>query len=383
MRIALLIPGLDRIGGAERQLLLLAEALSRRGISIAVVALTGSGGDAAAHLRTLGIPFLSLHMRKGVADPRGWLRFLRWLRRWRPDLLHAHLPHATWLARWSRLAQPGCVVVDTLHTTSTGNRWRRLGYRASNWLSGHVTAVSSAAAGAYLSAGLVHPGRLTVLPNGVDTARIAPGAQARSALRGKLGLGNNFLWVAAGRLEEVKNYPLLLEAMRQLPPSAHLLIAGDGPLRGGLEAMARQLSIDMRVRFLGFVPEVLPYLQAADAAVLSSRWEGLPMALLEAGACALPAVATDVPGSRAILEHGRTGLLVPFADPAALAQSMQALMDLPASHRHAMGLRARQRMETHFGLDAVLSRWEQLYAQCLPAKHSPARQMHWDFVSRF
>jgi len=77
--VALLIPGLDRIGGAERQLMLLAKGLRGRGWRVSVVALSGTGGDAAAELAGAGIAFLSLEMRKGLADPRGWLRFHRWL----------------------------------------------------------------------------------------------------------------------------------------------------------------------------------------------------------------------------------------------------------------------------------------------------------------
>jgi glycosyltransferase involved in cell wall biosynthesis len=127
--VALIIPGLDRIGGAERQVILLAKGLRRRGWRVSVVALTGSGGSAAAELVATGAAFLSLEMRKGLADPRGWIRFNRWLKRENPDVVHAHLPHAAWLARWSRLAAPVRAVVDTLHSSSTGSLGRQCGYR--------------------------------------------------------------------------------------------------------------------------------------------------------------------------------------------------------------------------------------------------------------
>ncbi|MGA2207428.1 MAG: glycosyltransferase, partial [Terracidiphilus sp.] len=78
---AIAIPGIDRIGGAERQAMLLAKGLRRRGWRVSMVALSGTGGDAAAELRNAGVGFISLEMRKGLADPRGWLRFHRWLRR--------------------------------------------------------------------------------------------------------------------------------------------------------------------------------------------------------------------------------------------------------------------------------------------------------------
>ena len=166
--IALIIPGLDRIGGAERQMMSLAKGLRGRGWQVSVVALSGTGGEAAAELSAANVDFLSLSMRKGLADPRGWIRFHHWLLREHPDVVHAHLPHATWFARWSRLATPMRVLVDTLHSSSTGPLGRRIGYWGSKWLPNKVTAVSVAVAQAHLRARMVSRARLAVLPNGVD-----------------------------------------------------------------------------------------------------------------------------------------------------------------------------------------------------------------------
>jgi glycosyltransferase involved in cell wall biosynthesis len=179
--VAFVIPGLDRIGGAERQTTMLAMGLARRGWRVSVIALTGTGGEAAAHLAAAGVDFLSLRMRKGLADPRGWLRFHRWLRRTRPEVVHAHLPHAVWLARWSRLAAPVRVLVDTVHTSATGTLGRRLGYRLSASLPDQVTAVSAAAAEAYQAAHMVDAARLLVLPNGIDPNRWKPAPKVASS----------------------------------------------------------------------------------------------------------------------------------------------------------------------------------------------------------
>jgi len=152
---AIAIPGLDRIGGAERQAMLLAKGLRMRGWRVTVVALSGSGGSAAAELRDAGVAFLSLRMRKGLADPRGWIRLNLWLWRARPDVIHSHLPHASWLVRWSRLAAPATVVVDTLHSSYAGRLGRKIGYLCSRWLPDHVTAVSRATAASHLAARMV------------------------------------------------------------------------------------------------------------------------------------------------------------------------------------------------------------------------------------
>jgi glycosyltransferase involved in cell wall biosynthesis len=376
--VALVIPGLDRIGGAERQVILLAKGLRRRGWKVSVVALSGSGGDAAAELTASGAGFVTLRMRKGLADPRGWIRFHRWLCHETPDVIHAHLPHAVWLVRWSRLAAPVRVVVDTLHSSSTGRIGRKLGYRWSGWLADQVTAVSQAAAVAHLSCSMVSQSKLLVLPNGVDGDVWRPNPLVRKAARLELALEEEFIWLAAGRLEPVKDYPTLLAAMVNVPEPARLLIAGAGPLESKLTQLVAKLGLEQRVRFLGFAPDMKRWMQAADAFVLSSRWEGLPMGLLEAAACGLPAVATCVPGTPEVVLDGETGWLTPAGDSTALAEFMTRLVRLPSLERRAMGERARRFVMERFSLDAVLDRWEVLYSRLLESNPRPMRWGHVD-----
>ena len=139
--------------------------------------------------------------------------------------------------------------------------------------------------------------------------------------------------------------------------------------------LAFELGLESRVRFLGFEPDLRRWMQAADAFVLSSRWEGLPMGLLEAGACALPAVATDVPGTREVI--------VP-AKPAHWPSSGQRhgsrrCDDPPDAHspeeRRAMGQRARQRVLERFSLERCLDRWEALYNGIL--QRNPSVHKRW------
>ncbi|MGP8271779.1 MAG: glycosyltransferase [Terracidiphilus sp.] len=371
--VALVIPGLGRIGGAERQVILLARGLCQRGWRVSVIALSGSGGDAAAELREAGAEFKSLGMRKGLADPRGWIRFSRWLRREKPDVIHAHLPHAVWLARWSRLAAPSRVLVDTLHTSSIGTRGRQLGYRWSGWLTNKVTAVSQAVAEAYLHARMITADKLAVLPNGVDVDAWKPDVAAGMALRNELNLEDKFLWFTAGRLEAVKDYPALLRAMVKVPESAQLVIAGSGPMEGELMRLSALLGLERRVRFIGFARDVLRWMQTADGFVLSSRWEGLPMCLLEAAACALPAVATDVPGSREVIVDGETGWLASACDAAGLGKAMTRMMGSPPEMLRTMGERARRNVMDHFSMNAALDRWEAQYRELLKRNPQPMR----------
>ena len=376
--VAQVIPGLDRIGGAEQQVMLLARGLKQRAWRVSVVSLSGNGGAAAAQLESEGVEFISLGMRKGIADPRGWLRFHRWLRRAEPDVVHAHLTQPAWLARCSRLAAKVPVVVDTLHSSATGGLVRRAGYRLTNSLPDRVTAVSEAAAQAHVAARAVSRRKLEIIPNGVEPARWRPNEKVRIEARRELGVNNEFVWLAAGRLEPVKDYPTLLCAMAMLPDAARLIIAGSGVLQAQLAGICAMLGLAGRVRFLGFAHDLERWMQAADAFVLSSWWEGLPCALIEASAAGLAAVATDVAGVREALGPGADAArLAPRGDSAALARAMTALMEMPPEMRRAIGEGARRYVEERFSLDGVLSRWECLYQSLLSgcAASQPTRCM--------
>jgi glycosyltransferase involved in cell wall biosynthesis len=364
-RIAFVIPGIDRVGGAERQVLLLAEGLAQRNWQVSVIALSGSGGTASEELSSAGIGFLSLQMRKGLADPGGWRRFHGWLRTNKPEIVHAHLPHAAWFARWSRLFTHGYKVVDTIHTSAIGTKGRQIGYRFSDWLSDRVTAVSVGAMYAYVSAGMVSGEHITVLPNGVDTEVWRPDASMRGAVRQKLDLSNEFLWLAAGRLERVKDHATLFRAFAAIREPARLAIAGNGALESPLRYLAKELDIESRVHFLGFAADVRRWMQAADGFVQASLWEGLPMVLLEAAACALPAVGTNVSGTGEIIVDERTGLLAAPGDIGDIAAAMTRLMRMPIEIREAMGQRARQLVCERYSLECVLDRWERLYSELL------------------
>jgi glycosyltransferase involved in cell wall biosynthesis len=374
--IVQVIPTIDRIGGAEREVTLLARGLAHRGWRSTVIALSGDGGAAAQQLKSAGAEFLSLGMRKGLADPRGWLRMHRWLVLASPHVLHAHLPHALWMTRLSRLLAPVRVVVDTLHTPSTGSATRRALCRATAALSDCVSVVSRSVAEAAVSARLIPASRVLIIPNGIDSGVWRPDPESGARLRAEMGIADHFLWVSVGRLEPVKDHATLLAAFAGLPQRAQLVIAGSGSLEPELRRLSSILGIDARVKFLGFTSDVLPWMQAADACVLASRWEGLPMCLLEAAACALPCVATDVTGSNEVVVNGATGFLALPGDAHSLARAMLRLMQMAPANRRAMGINAQQRIVERFSLESVLDRWEQLYADLLSERPLPTRNGH-------
>lgn len=293
--------------------------------------------------------------------------------------------HAAWLTRWSRLTMPTQmlsdtesppqVFIDTLHSSSTGGLPRRLGYRSSDWLADSVTAVSQSVADAHLAAGMVDEKKLSVVPNGVDVEDFRPDEWTGATVRQELGLNDEFLWLAAGRLEPVKDYPTLLLAFANLPDHARLLIAGAGSQQSELCRLSAGLGLERRVRFLGFQQDIKPWMRVADGFVLSSRWEGLPVGLMEAGAFALPSVATDVPGSREVIVRERTGRLTPSFSPVALARTMTAMVHSSPHERRTMGNLARLHVAQSFSLEAMLDRWEKHYRRLLAHRFHTSQEV--------
>lgn len=362
-RIAMVVPSIQEIGGAERQLLLLAHALSARGWQVTIVALSGTPGAAASELADAGVSFLSLEMRKAWIDPRGWRRYLAWASVHKPEIVHAHLPHATWFARGVRLLSPVRVLIDTLHTSHPGGRARQIAYRLTNGLASCITCVSGSVAQSAVAAGLALRKNLTILPNGVLVPPPAPVRLQPSPFR----------WLAIGRLAPVKDYSTLLRAFAALPGHPTMQIAGSGPAEQSLRNLAAELNIHDRVNFAGFHADIDSLLAAADAFVLSSLWEGLPMSVLEASAASLPVVATNGAGTAEAIQPGTTGFIVPVGDAAALSRAMAELMALPSLERIAMGASGRQFVEDNFSLPRVVDRWEALYAGLLARHLRPAR----------
>ena len=170
-----------------------------------------------------------------------------------------------------------------------------------------------------------HP--LATVPNAVGPA---PPPADRSQLDAEWGLDpKTRLVLAVGRLAEQKNHELAIRALADVP-GAKLAIAGDGPRRPELERVAAEAGVAGRVVFAGVRPDARALMGAADAVVLPSHWEGLPLAALEALTSGTPLVATSVRGLRELLHDGENALLVPPDDPKALASALRRVLDDPA-----------------------------------------------------
>lgn len=212
----------------------------------------------------------------------------------------------------------------------------------------------------------IAPGRMVWIPNGVDTGRFRPApTDARTAVRTALGMdAQTVVFGCLARLTGVKRHTDLLQAfarLREHSPRVHLLLLGDGPLKGEVSAQVAALGLSASVTLLGDRPDVEQLLPALDVSVLASSTEGMSNAILESMACGLPVIATAVGGNLQLVHDQSSGLLVPPFDPPSLATAMQVLAGSPAT-RMQMGHVARERMVREFSLDAMVHSYDRLYA---------------------
>jgi glycosyltransferase involved in cell wall biosynthesis len=320
----------------------------------------------AEQFREAEIPLHELGMHRGIPDPRAVLRLRKIIRNFRPDVVHSHMVHANLLVRVTRVVCPMPVLIATAHNMTEGRRWTEIAYRITDSLGDLTTIVCHAAARRYVQVGSVPEKRLKVVFNGLPIKQFTSDPETRATTRQQLGVQNQFVWLAVGRFEPPKDYHNLVKAIARIPSRRDVfLIAGDGALRSKIEKLACELNVSDRIRFLGIRQDVQALMTAADAYVMSSAWEGLPMVLLEASASGLPIVTTDVGGNGEIVLDGVSGFLVAAKNPGALAEAMLQTEQLSTESRCSLGLAGREHVAKHYGLPSVVHQWEQIYESLL------------------
>jgi glycosyltransferase involved in cell wall biosynthesis len=232
---------------------------------------------------------------RGVAQP---LRFARWM----PDGVHFYRDDRRYMPQADGIVVLNAATADIIH------RWFRVPFS-----------------------------RITTIPNGIDLTNNAPDTAARAAIRQQLAITDDqSCIVVVGRLVSDKGHRYLIAALRHpvvrpLLARLRLVFVGDGPLRHALQRMVTVADLARHVHFAGQVPadHVAAFLNGADIVASASLFEGVPLSLLEAMACAKPVVATDVGQVRSIVQHGTTGWVVPAGRVAPLARALAQLIEDP------------------------------------------------------
>jgi glycosyltransferase involved in cell wall biosynthesis len=310
-----------------------------------------------ASLVEQGIRVRSLPLRRGagVGDAAAAVRLLAEIRAFEPDIVHLHSTKAGLIGR-AAASVLGVGVLYTPHGTSWRYTGRTIGRvqlaleRAFRRATDLLVSVCPEEAAAFVNEVGFHPGRIRVVPNGVRLPDGAALAALRGRVRAALGVSaGEVVGVFVGRLTREKGLDVLLRALGAGSALDGLLVVGDGPERGRLEAEG--VRVGLPVRFCGYHEDVSGFLAAADVFVQPSRSEGLPFSVLEAMAHGLPVVGSDVGGMQGAIDG--CGRLVPPDDPPGLARCLDQVARDPALRR-ALGEAGRARVAREFGVPAML-----------------------------
>jgi len=360
----LLISSQKNWGGGEAWMLSTALGLARRGHHISLVCQPGS--ELAEHALAGGFRPETMRLR-GDFDPLAMARLYRFIRRRRIQMVCGNMSKEIRLAGLAaRLANVPCIRRRG-SDMSYPNRWR---HRLEDRCLVRLIIVNSQATRRTLLRGnpWLPPEKLKLIYNGIPLPPTGGSMDNRDEVLSEFDLqGAEPLLGVVGLLKERKGHQVLFQALPRILeefPRSSLLVVGEGVLKDELEEMTRRLNIDRHVRFTGFREDVMRLMGAMDILVLPSRNEGFGYVLAEAMSLCKPVVASRISSIPEVVEEGRTGLLVPPDDVAALRDALFDLIRDPQKARR-MGQAGRRRVERLFSLERMLDEVEELFGKVI------------------
>ncbi|MBZ0278486.1 MAG: glycosyltransferase [Anaerolineae bacterium] len=355
------------VAGAERHLLTLLPALHQAGIEVHLALLTEPDKpmtDFARMMESSGIRVHPFTIQRDLAP--GLIGQLHGLfRHLRPDLVHTHLLHADLYGiPAARLARVPVILTSRHNDNAFRRRFPVRQVNRALWgMADAGIAISDSIARFAVEVEGAPAQKIHRIYYGLNFKPPLDRGQAGAALRGELNLPADTPLVGiVCRLVAQKGVSYGLQAIERAADlsGAHLVIAGDGPLRAELESQAQAAGLAGRVHFLGWRGDIPALMAAFDIFLLPSLWEGFGLVLLEAMAQQTPVIASTVSAIPEIVADGETGLLVPPRDVDGLAQALTHLLHDPAFARH-LGLLGRERAENHFSAARMADETLQLY----------------------
>ena len=333
LKILFLIRSLS-IGGAERQLVILAKGLHQQGHEVSV-AIFYAGGPLEKELHETGIPVFALHKSGRWNVLPFFMRLVRVVWKLKPRVIYGFLGTPNILSAFLKPIFPKIRMVWGVRASNMDlDRYdwlARAGYRLECWLSRFADLIicNSRAGLEYAAAHGFPRGKMTVIPNGIDTERFKPDAAARTRVREEWGIAENEILIGlVARLDPMKDHPTFLRAAAMLArerPDVRFVCVGDGPesYRAELHRLTIELGLDGKLILAGARRDMPAVFNALDIASSSSYGEGFSNAIAEAMACGVPCVVTDVGDSALIV--GETGGVVPPSRPDALCEGFRLM----------------------------------------------------------
>jgi glycosyltransferase involved in cell wall biosynthesis len=359
------------VGGLERVVVDLAREGVRLGQKVSVLCLERMG-NLVEEARDAGAAVACFNKRPGIRLKVS-SQIATHLRELKPDVVHTHQVGSLFYAGSAAHRAGVPVLVHTEHGKHYSSRFRTrmLGRFAARRVN-RFFCVSGDIALEARRCRIVDPGKIVVLPNGIDISRFHP--RSGDSLRARFNIpADSPVIGTVGRLSEIKQQHLLLRALAELAPvfpSAHLLLVGDGPLRQELQRLADGLDLGGRVHFAGYQAEPESFLAMVNVFAISSRSEGMPLSVLEAWASGLPVVASAVGGLPELIGSTGAGLLFPTGDVAALASRLSDLL-ADEQTRLNMGRRGRQVVEQSHSVQRMAGEYHRHYLSLLgKAQHA-------------
>lgn len=347
------------MGGAEKQVCLLADRFAHLGHRVTLISLTGSTLVKPTHQ---SIKIIELGMKK---TPFGFLctysKLRKLIKKSQPDVIHSHMFHANIMARLLRLTTKLKRLVCTAHSNNEGGKLRMLTYRLTNFLADINTNVSIKSVQAFIEQKAVNKDQMQAVYNGIDIHRFSSKDNKQTLATIDVS-DDKFIFIAVGRLTEAKDYPNLFNAVAMLKnsnPDFVVLIVGGGALKVELQGMVKDLDLEQHIYFLGVRNDVPALMNASDAFVLSSAWEGFPLVIAEAMACEKFIIATDCGGIAEAVDE--FGVLVEPKNSNLLAQAMLDTLNMTQQERQLIGTKARQHILDNFAIDKIVEQWMAIY----------------------
>jgi glycosyltransferase involved in cell wall biosynthesis len=368
IRVVFVIDNMQ-LGGTELNAVRTAERLDRERFELSVVCL-GGDGPLTERYRAMGVRVEKLPLRSFYGPSMlssGW-RFVRFLRRERPDIVHAHDVYSNiFVTVWSPMARVPVVITSRRWWTSLPNWKLKVGSRFAVRRSSAVLANSEAVAGLVATESRIAREKIWTITNFADeNAFGVVSDEDRNRIRRGWNAPDGAVVIGCvARLDPVKDHASLLRAFakaRSRYPQTFLVLIGDGGCRTSLEDLAQELRIQDALHFAGEVRNIGNLHRGLDISVLSSLSEGFPNTLVEAMAAGRPVIATAVGGSIDAVVDGETGFLVAPGTPDALADALSRLVASP-DLRRSFGENGLRRASELYRAPVVLESLEDMYSE--------------------
>lgn len=350
------------IGGAEKLLLDLVKKLDKEKYDIKIATVV-EGGNLVEKFEEVGIP-VKVFKKKGKIGLGVIWKIYRYLRKERPQIVHTHLFGGDTWGRVAAILARVPIIITTEHNTNFDENFlKRAIKKILSFFTAKVIAVSEAVRQYSISKDHINSKKVEVILNGVNLENFLSISQKEFGKPPIIGI--------IGRLAEQKGHKYLFEALNLLRTIPWTLwVVGDGSLKAELEKLAKILDLRERTIFLGAQENIPEILDKIDIFVLSSLWEGLGLAVIEAAAAAKPIVAANVGGIPEIIENEKTGLLVESGNVKSLADGLERML-LGEGEALTMGRGAREYVRERFGLEKMVREYEEAYERLLDKNYKP------------